>query len=596
VSLKPVPALSVPATPQFSWAVPPSPTAPDAAQASYRIVVAPALGGGGGAATWDSGVVPSNSSLGVPYGGPPLPPGSPFSLTLTVTLTDGTSATAPPALFTTAPSWAPAAAWVWPEGKDTFAYLRREVAPPPAPPALALLHATALTDEVTLTGYKVWVNGAIVGVGPGRGEARVWGGDGVFRSLPYDTYDVTTLVAAGGAPIVLAVAGRGAVDGKGGARGVLLQLQLFAADGSAATVCTGDGGGWLAWGADGYAHPTAGGGTFYKKALEFFDARAEPVGWRGSGFNASGWAPPSVVQSASGAAAAAGLTAKMARPVEAPRDVPPVALQPLNATFAYADFGREFQGGLRLAVSDGVAGAVVRLTSGEELEAGGVVGQTWGYSFDWTLRGGAQLIEQHEYMEFRYVNLEVVGGGVPLNALVLSAWAVQAPWDPTASSFSSSNATLDAVFELARYTLQAGILDTFTDSNTRERRPYEADGLVAATARMLLQGDAAWARHSYSYVFSYPTWPVEWVQISVLLAWADFWLTGDAALAAAFLPQLSNNTRFPLDADGSGLLNCNAQLPNGCTGCCNTGDHIVECVSLAPLALRPPFPLLPHYP
>ena len=35
--------------------------------------------------------------------------------------------------------------------------------------------------------------------------------------------------------------------------------------------------------------------------------------------------------------------------------------------------------------------------------------------------------------------------------------------------------------------LHKGVLDTYTDSNARERRPYEADGLIAAGNRMLLQ-------------------------------------------------------------------------------------------------------------
>ena len=72
---------------------------------------------------------------------------------------------------------------------------------------------------------------------------------------------------------------------------------------------------------------------------------------------------------------------------------------------------------------------------------------------------------------------------------------------------------LMAVWELNRYTVQAGILDTYTDSNTRERRPYEADGLVEATAHLWLQRDVMWARHSHAYVIQYPTWPVEWVQV-----------------------------------------------------------------------------------
>ena len=78
------------------------------------------------------------------------------------------------------------------------------------------------------------------------------------------------------------------------------------------------------------------------------------------------------------------------------------------------DFGREFQGGLRLEVSGGSAGATVSIDAGESLSqqhnrtyTGPVtqhVGSDWGYSFTWTLREGDQTIEQHEYMEFRYVS------------------------------------------------------------------------------------------------------------------------------------------------------------------------------------------------
>jgi hypothetical protein len=53
--------------------------------------------------------------------------------------------------------------------------------------------------------------------------------------------------------------------------------------------------------------------------------------------------------------------------------------------------------------------------------------------------------------------------------------------------------------------LQAALLDTYTDSNTRERRPYEADGLVESTGRLWIQRDYMWARHSHSYVITCPT-------------------------------------------------------------------------------------------
>ena len=99
------------------------------------------------------------------------------------------------------------------------------------------------------------------------------------------------------------------------------------------------------------------------------------------------------------------------------------------------------------------------------------------------------------------------------------------------------NATLDAVWRLARYTVHAASLDTYSDSNTRERRPYEADGVIAATARLLVQRDVLWARHSHAWVLQNPTWPVEWKQISPFLGYQDFMWTGQPDLALAFAPQ-----------------------------------------------------------
>ena len=50
-----------------------------------------------------------------------------------------------------------------------------------------------------------------------------------------------------------------------------------------------------------------------------------------------------------------------------------------------------------------------------------VVGDDWGYDFVWTLRDGEQMLEQHQYMEFRYVNVHFPNGTAPKNFSV-SAW------------------------------------------------------------------------------------------------------------------------------------------------------------------------------
>jgi hypothetical protein len=71
----------------------------------------------------------------------------------------------------------------------------------------------------------------------------------------------------------------------------------------------------------------------------------------------------------------------------------------------------------------------------------------------------------------------------PPAALDVSAWVVRYPWRDDDSRFESSNATLNAVWRLARDTLKVTSLDTATDSNTRERLPYEADGYITGDVR-----------------------------------------------------------------------------------------------------------------
>lgn len=225
-------------------------------------------------------------------------------------------------------------------------------------------------------------------------------------------------------------------------------------------------------------------------------------------------------------------------------------------THFWVDFGREFQGGLILDVPEGNAGQNVSLKCGESITPTGTVGSTWGWEFVWTLRAGAQRLEQHKYMECRFVDVQFSGAAPPAK-WILSAWKVHYPYVQTDSSFTSSNPTLNAVFELSRYTLEAASLDTYTDSNTRERRPYEADGIIAATARLLVQRDFLWPRHSHAWVIHDPTWPVEWKQISAFLAWQDYSATGQADLAFAMEAEIYDRTMCKFVNTSNGLLNTN---------------------------------------
>jgi len=167
-------------------------------------------------------------------------------------------------------------------------------------------------------------------------------------------------------------------------------------------------------------------------------------------------------------------------------------------------------------------------------------------------------------MECRFVSLNF-SSPVQEKDFVLSAWKVNYKYDEADTSFTSSDELLNKIWELSRYTLEAASLDTYTDSNTRERRPYEADGIIAATSRLLIQRDFLWGRHSHAWVINDPTWPVEWKQLSPFLGWQDYMATGQADLALAFREQMYDRTMVKYLDNATGVLKTSGM-----------GRHIVD--------------------
>eukprot|EP00035_Acanthoeca_spectabilis_P025007 m.456410 g.456410 ORF g.456410 m.456410 type:complete len:1036 (-) comp21050_c0_seq1:25-3132(-) len=687
------PSLGVRAAPSFSWIVPPCSVGSDHDQVAYQLIVTTH----GGKPVWDSGKVSQNDSTYVIYGGPTLNPGAPYLWTVTTWTSNGgtpcQSAPSDPASFITSlfSGWANASNYISvPTNKSTFGYFRKELTVP-ADVASAQAFIAAPLDNKLLSSYKLYIDGELVNLGPGRAEAAVWGGDGKQDSQPYQTLDVSNYFSSAGTVAV-------AIEAmKSGGCSVVLQLQFVSASGDTTTIGTDST--WSAFDGDVHRNPGKAqhGGSAGTGFIEYIDARAEPVGWKLVGFKPdSAWAAASAT-----AIGSTVLHPRMEPPMQTtyistattsntpfapprgppgppgpgprppPGPPPPAATcvdvrensvanigcpggatiasitfasfgtptgscatrftanpkctsnhslevisgacvgkssclipatctefheklsgpdafcwdvvkslavqvkcsstEPSTSTVAraddanttvYADFGREFQGGLILTVGDGIAGQTVDIDCGESVTSSGGVGSDWGWHFTWTLRGGAQILEQHKYMECRFVSLTF--SGTPPTNMTLTAWKTHYPYYPNDSVFTSSNETLNAVFELCRYTLEAASLDTYTDSNTRERTPYEADGIIAASGRLLIQRDYMWPRHSHAFVINNPTWPVEWKQASAFLGWQDYMATGQPDLAMAFQEDMHDRTMIGF-LDSTGLLDTSKM-----------GRHIVD--------------------
>ena len=271
------PALGVRATPHFTWIVPPCAGASDQMQTAFQIIVTSIEG----AQIWDSGKQESNESTYVAYGGPALNASTTYQWSVSTWTDACQSAPSDPAAFTTAlfNGWLPSAQFISTSASCTFGYFRKEVTVP-ANVVSAVAHVTALVDDKLLSGYKLYINDALINLGPARGEAPVWAdapNPGLFRNLPYTTLDVTHAFTVPGQSVV-------ALQTMHKTPSTIMQLTLRLAGGAELTVVTDST--WLAFNGDVHRQPGPArhGGSAGTGFLEYIDARFEPVGWRAPGF------------------------------------------------------------------------------------------------------------------------------------------------------------------------------------------------------------------------------------------------------------------------------------------------------------------------
>ncbi len=416
---------------------------------------------------------------------------------------------------------------VWVGNSDWM--LARLVFDVPADVEAMWLHVTAASPEPARQYvYRLTLNGDFVGVGPVRAYDPV-------REARYATYDLTDRIRPGAnvlAALCHATAGRA----------FLAELTIVRADGTVQVIGTGPDGGWRVMAGDRWrpAHGATGGG-YYTAPQEYIDAREEPVGWEGPGYDAVGWSAPVVVT-----LPAALVPARVDPAVETPVRPRAIRLSPGRWLF---DMGAEIVGGLQLSIT-GHAGQTVEVRLGEERgEDGGArfrLHASQEYREVWTLRDGPQRLRHWGYRAFRWVEL-IADPALDLSDAV-TGLRLALPWDGEASAFRSSDADLDRVWAMCRYSIEALRLDLYQDTPTRERGPYEGDAIVNQLSEFATQRAYALSRYSTGYLARRPTWPTEYRMQTPVLAWRDYMATGDAraltddydAMVALFRPERIN--------------------------------------------------------
>ena len=503
------------AAPRFSWAL--AHTGRAQFQAAYRLLVASEPSG---TLLWDSGVVPSNRSVNVAYGGPALPSDADFSWR--VQWTDALGATSAPArgtfstaLLGDASDWL-GAAWLSSPGGGSLNTFRAEFALPAAP-VRARLYVSGL-------GYaKTWLNGALTD-NHELGPATVF-----HRRVLYDCVDVAPLLRAGANALGLmlgrgwwaSAGGNSSTDWSGvGPRQFLLLLSVTHADNTTARFVSALAGAAAAAAGGSGASPLLFNATVGPVsdptliAGEAFDGRvaAALAGWSAPNYvprAGLAWSPataPAVSPATLGAALSAHSVVARAR-----KDFAPVSVtQPRPGLFAF-DFGQNMMGvvTLRAPPSGCPPGTLIALQLTETLSRDGVptnqfcerpkqylcaVQQRANYTCAGAAAGGESYRVTLSSMGFRYAALEGwPAGAPPPTADALTATFVHADVEEI-GNFSSSSPLLNAIQRATVASVLSNLADYPTDCPTRERRGWMDANHVVDTVLRAVDGGALYSK------------------------------------------------------------------------------------------------------
>ena len=157
-----------------------------------------------------------------------------------------------------------------------------------------------------------------------------------------------------------------------------------------------------------------------------------------------------------------------------------------------------------------------------------------------------------EVYPFRYMEIETEG--TPVKAVRV---AVNHPFDDNAAEFHCSDSTLNAVWELCRYSIKATSFSGIYVDGDRERIPYEADALINQISHYCTDREYTMARRTLDYLIFHPTWPTEWNLQIPILAWRDLLYTGDPSFVSARYEDIVAKAMIPL-RDSLGLISTSA--------------------------------------
>ena len=434
------------------------------------------------------------------------------------------------------------------KSSDAFVFMRTEFSLTEAQISKldrAVLSVTATSPESTRQFvYNMYVNGALVGVGPSRYGKTPEGKDVLY----YNTYDVTSLLDAGDNCLAT-------INYTTGGRAFLSQLTLYYTDGTREYVSNSarDAENWKTLPADKiFGLGNSIGTNYYTAHANNIDSSLYPYGFANAGFDDSAWKQSSVSDDiAAGMILAPSQTDNVSRYVSESK----VTVKKLDNGDYLIDLGHEIIGGIRVTF-DLAAAATVKVYYGEQLNEDGTVKYRMNtsnvYEETWKLMAGKQTVETIDMLAYRYV--QVSGCPSEITPEMVQGLEIRAPFDEDESYFDSNDTMLNEIYELMKRTIKLTTQDLFVDSQSRERLAYEGDLIINLLASYVFSDDYSIGRFSTEYLYTHRTWPAEYFLFAAMSALDDYMATGDVSSLEAYYEVLKTRVFTEHLDEETGLL------------------------------------------
>ncbi len=500
--------LGIDVCPEFSWVLQSKEN--NNYQTAYRIILSDNKDDieNNNGNTWDSGKIISGKSANVPYTGNVLNYESVYYWKVqTFDKSDIASSFSDYQKISTAVGHNWKAVPIWDTAADMM-FLRKEFILKKTPESVIASVFADSAEKSRQYIFELRVNGKFIGLGPVKSHNN---------KFFYNTYDITENIKEGTNCL-------GAICFTQLNKVFLLQLKIVYKDGTTETIITDDS--WKSMDAKKVYGMTRSIGTvLYFAPSEDIDARKFPYCFDMPGFDDSDFVP--VIQKTYDFS---NLHPNYTEKVDKFYNNAQSVIKTAENSYL-ADIGREVIGGLKikLKVPEKYEGTTLRILYGEEMEDETNVKYKLRtsnvYEEFWTLKSGDQEIESFGMKAYRYLN--ILNCPFDIACENIQSVSYRQHFNKNESFFESSNSLLNDIYDYVKYSIMVTSQDLYVDSQTRERKNYEGDALINQLSQYCLHKNFTLPRFSSEDLYYNHTWPFEYKQMSVMMAWYDYMYTGN---------------------------------------------------------------------